>query len=85
MADDVPILRTPRLVLRAHRLEDFETKAAMWSLAPAAQSTAHARTALRASLSGPPPLGSRIGLPLGVEGSANDHSLDLGEHRRRHA
>jgi len=31
MADDVPVLRTPRLVLRAYRLEDFEAVAAMWS------------------------------------------------------
>ncbi len=31
MADDVPILRTARLVLRGHRLEDFNALAAMWS------------------------------------------------------
>jgi RimJ/RimL family protein N-acetyltransferase len=31
MADDLPTLRTPRLVLRAHRLEDFPSVAAMWS------------------------------------------------------
>jgi len=28
---DVPILRTPRLSLRAHRLEDFAVMAAMWA------------------------------------------------------
>jgi RimJ/RimL family protein N-acetyltransferase len=31
MADEAPMLRTPRLVLRAHRLEDFEAVAAIWS------------------------------------------------------
>lgn len=31
MADDVPVLRTPRLILRGYRLEDFEAVAGMWS------------------------------------------------------
>ncbi len=28
---DVPILQTPRLILRAHRLDDFDDLAAMWA------------------------------------------------------
>jgi len=28
---DIPILETPRLILRAHKLEDFETMVAIWS------------------------------------------------------
>jgi RimJ/RimL family protein N-acetyltransferase len=31
MTDDFPVLRTPRLILRTHRLEDFQSVAAMWS------------------------------------------------------
>ena len=28
---DIPVLETPRLILRGHRLEDFETMVAIWS------------------------------------------------------
>jgi RimJ/RimL family protein N-acetyltransferase len=31
MATDIPVLETPRLVLRAHRLGDFETAVKIWS------------------------------------------------------
>jgi RimJ/RimL family protein N-acetyltransferase len=31
VAIDIPVIETPRTILRAHRLDDFDAYAAMWA------------------------------------------------------